>query len=470
MTNIPVNQSANKWFIEINAKTLPETPSEIRAWLKEHRVDEVECIVPDIAGVARGKAMPAEKFAALKPAYMADSIFYQTITGDYVDIEDIQDQWRERDVCLVPDMSTVRTVPWAAEPSIQVIHDLFDMDGKPVGLAPRSVLKRVVSMYEELGLTPITAPEIEFYLTKQNRDPREPLEPPVGRSGRQSVGRQAYSMAAVDDYETVIDDIYDFAEAQGLGIDAISKEGGAAQLEINLTHGDPVKLADQVFLFKRLIREAAFKHGIYATFMAKPMDGEPGSSMHLHHSVVDQATGRNLFSDENGNRTEEFLHFIGGLQTYMPAAMLIFAPYVNSYRRVAGGYSAPGNLEWSSDNRLAGIRIPHSDPENRRVENRVVGSDANPYLATAASLACGLLGIKNKIKPRAEMVDAVEGAGESLPGSIGRALQQFEDCTDLHEVLGKEFSMAYVAIKKHEQDEFMRVISPWEREHLLLTV
>jgi len=197
-------QTSSKWFIEINAQTLPETPAEIRAWLKKHKVDEVECIVPDIAGVARGKAMPANKFASLKPAYISDSIFYQSITGDYVEIETINDQWRERDVCLVPDMSTVRTIPWAAEPSIQVIHDMFDMEGEPVPLAPRSVLKRVVAMYDELGYTPITAPEIEFYLTQQNRDPREPLEPPVGRSGRQSVGRQAYSMASVDDYETII--------------------------------------------------------------------------------------------------------------------------------------------------------------------------------------------------------------------------------------------------------------------------
>ena len=149
------------------------------------------------------------------------------------------------------------------------------------------MLKRVVELYEAEGWRPVVAPEMEFYLIKPNLNPNEPIEPPVGRTGRQMVSRQAYSMSAVDEYGKVIDDIYEFAEAQGFEIDTIIQEGGAGQVEINLLHGDPVRLADQVFFFKRTIREAALRNNCFATFMAKPMQDEPGSAMHIHQSVVD---------------------------------------------------------------------------------------------------------------------------------------------------------------------------------------
>ena len=314
------------------------------------------------------------------------------------------------------------------------------------------------------------APELEFYLTKRNTDPDMPLEPPVGRSGRQSVGRQAYSMAAIDEYEPIIEDIYEFAEAQNLKIDTIIQEGGAAQLEINMDHGDPLVLADNVFLFKRLIREAALRHNCYATFMAKPMTSQPGSAMHIHQSVVDINTGRNIFNDEQGNATDFFYHFIGGHQKYLEPATCILAPYVNSYRRLVPSGSAPINLEWSFDNRSAGIRVPNSSPEARRVENRISGVDTNPYTALAASLATGYLGMVEKIAPRKQFVGEAYDADYGLPRGLQEALVLFDECKPLQEVLGKQFSSIYLALKAHEFDEFMQVVSPWEREHLLLTV
>jgi glutamine synthetase len=158
------------------------------------------------------------------------------------------------------------------------------------------VLKRIVDLYLKAGLATGRRPEMEFFLTARNIDPNMPIIPPMGRSGRRAAGKQAYSMSAVDEYGKVIDDIYDFAEAQGLEIDGILQEGGAGQVEINLAHGDPVRLADEIFFFKRLIREAALRHDCFATFMAKPIEGEPGSAMHIHHSVVDARTGKNIFS------------------------------------------------------------------------------------------------------------------------------------------------------------------------------
>ena len=163
-------------------------------------------------------------------------------------------------------------------------------------------------------------------------------------------------------------------------------------MEINLQHGDPVALADQIFFFKRLIREAALRHDCFATFMAKPIEEEPGSAMHIHHSVIDRVSGRNIFAAEDGSETPQFAHFIGGLQAHLPSVIAVLAPYVNSYRRYVPDFAAPINLEWGRDNRTTGIRVPVSDPAARRAENRLAGMDCNPYLGIAASLACGYLG------------------------------------------------------------------------------
>lgn len=443
----------------------PETTQE---WLAGRKVEEVECIIGDFIGMSRGKAMPSNTFNRTERSFLPLSIFYQTVSGDYVDME-IDDQWTESDMVLTPDYSTAVAVPWSDDVAVQVIHEVSDLKGNPIGLVPRNVLKRVLALYKAEGWTPVVAPEIEFYLTKPNLDPAKPIEPPMGRTGRRAVSRQAYSMMAVDDYGPVIDDIYDFAEAVGLEIDTIIQEGGAGQIEINLVHGDPVKLADQVFFFKRLIREAALKNDCFATFMSKPMQDEPGSAMHIHQSILDE-DGNNIFNDKDDKETDLFYGFIAGLQTYIPNAISLFAPYVNSYRRFVTGGAAPINLEWGTDNRTTGIRIPISGPSARRVENRVVGMDANPYLALAASLACGYLGMKKGLKPREPLSGDAYAQPHVLPRSLLGGLDLFDGAPELVEILGEEFCQTFKAVKRHEAESFLEVISPWEREHLLLNV
>ena len=451
-----------------NTDWINMAPAALVEYLDGRRLEEVECIIPDLAGMSRGKAMPSYKFDPEQTLFLPVSLFYQTISGEYVDME-IENQWLEQDMVLRPDMSTATAVPWSDDISVQIINDLETRDGKPLPIAPRNVLKRVLAAYANKGWRPVVAPELEFYLTKPNVDPNEAIEPPLGRTGRKGASRQAYSMVAVDEFGEVIDTIYDFAEAQGLQIDTVIQEGGAGQIEINLNHGDPLNLADQVFYFKRTIREAALKKGVFATFMAKPIRDEPGSAMHIHQSVVDARTGANLFSAKNGKPTQLFHNFIGGSQKYLMQAVPFLAPYVNSYRRLsAEGHAAPTNLEWAADNRTTGIRIPNSGPEARRVENRVIGSDTNPYLSIAASLAAGYLGMVKKIKPR----DAAEGEVyddcEQLPFSQRGALELMDEGADMRKILGKEFCQLYSDIKWAELEEHQREISPWERQHLLL--
>jgi glutamine synthetase len=450
----------NSW-----TETLPQAA---RDYIAGRRVDEVECIIGDIAGVARGKAMPASKFAKQPHYFLPNSIFLQTITGEWAD--NPSGLFTEPDMYLVPDFSTTTAAPWTADITLQVIHDAQDQAGNPVPTAPRNVLRRVVELYNARGWSPVVAPEMEFFLTARNLDPNMPVMPPMGRSGRRAAGKQAYSMSAVDEYGKVIDDIYDFAEAQGFEIDGILQEGGAGQVEINLAHGDPVRLADEIFFFKRLIREAALRHDCFATFMAKPIEGEPGSAMHIHHSVVDTATGQNIFSNADGSETDAFLHFIAGMQNHLPGAVALLAPYVNSYRRYVPDFAAPINLEWGRDNRTTGLRVPVSGPEARRVENRLAGMDCNPYLGIAASLACGYLGLVEGKPPRDECTGDAYNIETDLPYNLGDALDLLEDDKALVEVLRPEFCSVYDSVKRNEYKEFLQVISPWEREHLLLNV
>jgi glutamine synthetase len=361
-------------------------------------------------------------------------------------------------------------VPWAPEPTAQVIHDCFYDDGWVVPMSPRYVLRRIIELYAARGWRPVVAPELEFFLVEPNTDADYPLKPPVGRSGRPEIGRQAYSIAAVNEFDPLFDDIYAFCEAQNIDIDTLIHEDGAAQMEINLIHGDALDLADQAFLFKRTAREAALRHKMYATFMAKPMANEPGSAMHIHQSIVDTKTGANVFSTPEGGPSPLFFSHIAGLQKYLPAAMSLFAPNVNSYRRITRYNMAPINVQWGYDNRTAGLRVPTSDPSNRRVENRLAGSDANPYLATAASLACGYLGMVEGLKPTDPISGSAYELPFALPMTLAEALRMLRACKPLVELFGERFVLAYSAVKENEYETFLRVISSWEREHLLLNV
>jgi glutamine synthetase len=446
--------------------------SDLEQWLNQRRVTEIECLVPDLTGVARGKILPREKFTEDRGMRLPEVVVAMSVTGEfptegaYYDVIDPTD----RDMHLKPDPSTVRIVPWAVDPTAQVIHDCYNKDGKLVPYAPRSVLRHVCELFDAEGWTPIVAPELEFYLVARNTDPDVPLKPPVGRSGRSETSRQAYSIDAVNEFDPLFEDVYAYCEKMELNVDTLIHEVGAGQMEINFFHAEPLGLADEVFMFKRTVREAALRHDMFATFMAKPIAGEPGSAMHVHQSIVSKATGQNIFSNPDGSPSQEFFWYIGGLQRYVPAAMALFAPYVNSYRRLARFTAAPINIQWGTDNRTVGIRSPLAPPAARRIENRVIGADANPYVALAATLACGYLGIKQQIEPSPECKGDAYLGEYQLPRSLGQALELLRGEKDLARVLGEAFVTVYAEIKEVEQDEYMKVISPWEREHLLLHV
>ncbi len=451
--------------VQVSDRRSVSNESEIKKWLDEHAIEDVEAFVPDMAGVARGKLIAAEKFGGgeLK---LPEGIFAQTISGDYVSNKD---NVEDRDMFLEPDASTLRIVPWAVDPAASIFLDCYRKDGSPIGASPRNVLKRVLGLYEAKGWTPVVAPEVEFYLINPHSDANEEVAPPEGRLGRIDGAKQPFSIESMNDFDPFINEVYAYSEAQGIRIDTLSQEMGPAQFEINFLHGDAVKLADQVMLFKRTVKEAAIKHEMHATFLARPIADEAGSAMHVHQSILDDK-GENIFSNKDGSASELFYWYLGGLQKYMMDALLIFAPYSNSYRRFLSHWASPVNLEWAIDNRTVGLRVPDSEPVARRVENRLAGSDVNPHLAIAATLACGYMGMVEKLKPR----DPIEGSAYDLPFGLHKhmysAIDAMKASDAMREALGDDFVTLYCALKEHEYREFQGIVTPWERDVLMLNV
>jgi glutamine synthetase len=424
-------------------------------------VRDVECLFPDVSGVPRGKLMPAARFAAGDELRICQAIAMQCVTGEYP-VDPIFPP-SDPDVRMQPDLSTLRRAPWSSVPRYLAIHDLFELDGRPCAFAPRQVLREVLARYAAHGWSPVVAPEIEFYLLRVEGD--QALHLPVTGHGAREAGASAFSLHGLHELAPFWDEFHAALDTLGVRADTWLHEVGPSQFEINLLHGDALAAADQAFLFKLAARQTALRHGLDAVFMAKPLAGEAGSSMHLHTSVVD-AQGHNLFTAGDGSATPAFEHFIGGLQAHGPELMAFFAPFFNSYRRFVRNSQAPINLHWGLDNRTSGLRVPHSAPAARRVENRVAGADANPYLAIAATLAAGLAGIERQCEP----TEPVQGDGydeaRTLPVQLHDALQRLRASRFAAEALGPDFVQAYLSVKATELDHFMREISAWERRYL----
>ena len=441
-------------------------PGDLHAFFDQHGIREVECIFPDVSGYPRGKLMPAASFAAGNELRIAQAIPMQCVTGDYSYDPVFPDS--DPDLRLVPDYRTLKRAPWAQQPRAYAIHDCVELDGSPCAFSARALLASVVARYAALGLTPVVAPEIEFYLTAPCTDPAIPLTPPQARNGRAEAGQSAFSMNMLNELAPFWDAFRSALAGLDIQADTWLHEVGCSQFEINLLHGDPVAVADQAFLFKYVAKEIAIQHGLNAVFMAKPIAGAQGSSMHLHQSVLDRA-GRNIFSEEDGQPSARLGHFIGGLQTYGPDLMLLFAPFVNSYRRFVAGTQAPINLAWGYDNRTVGLRIPHSTAAARRVENRIAGADANPYLAIAASLAAGLAGIEEGLAPSAPVADGANAYAQShgLERSFLPAHARLAGSAAARRLLGDRFVTGYCAIKALEFESYLHEVSAWERRFLL---
>ena len=444
-------------------------------WFKKNKITEVECLIPDNSGIPRGKILPTKKFLSSfesgglrLPLHLFKLAVSRSVSYS---IDDQLLNPTDGDFILKPDFNTLRVVPWYEEPTAQIICDAVDSKENEIEVYSRGILKRVINLFNNIGLEPIIAPEIEFYLVKKNNDPDYPLETPSGQSGRIEKGNQSYGIDAINEFDHIFEDLYDYCEAQDLDVENINHEDGPAQMEINFKHGNPLDLADQVFLFKRTLRQTALKHNLYATFMAKPLEDSPGNSMHIHQSLLKK--GKPVFVNKDLKTTSYFDRYLGGLQKYSKSFLPLFAPNVNSFKRLRGYWEegTPFNLNWGYENRTCGFRVPNfNSAAQARIENRLCGSDVNPYLAISATLAAGYLGIKKKLKATQETKKAAYNVNVSLTESIYQSIDMFSRSKEAKEIFGETFVELFCSIKDLEVNAYNKIITAWEREYLLLNV
>ena len=444
-------------------------------WLKKHSVQWIEYCVADTAGIFRGKLVKATPSFSVQKLPL--DIFAQTIDGQFVAARQNSNHdsgfvnAQDADFSMVADVGTVSIMPWAKEPTASLICDAYDLNGNAIAVSARQILQRVLTWYEQQGWQAVVAAELEFVLFKR---PNEAMSAPSIASGRNSanfVAKQCYSLEALDGFDDFFADLWRYCEIQHIACDTLVKEVSPAQFEVNLKHGDALTQADQACRFKRTVREVARRHNLIASFMAKPLAQRAGNSMHIHQSVVEKKTQKNLFSDPLGQPNDLFRAYIGGLKRYLPEATALLLPFVNSYRRLAPGLCAPLNVEWSMDNRTVGLRVPQSKSgdynADMRVENRLPGADCNPYLAIAINLALGYQGTVEHLSAGEPFSGNAYHLPSSLPLSQESALVALNNSKRLKTLLGQDFIGLYQNIKTKELAVFNQVITDWEIQHLL---
>lgn len=423
----------------------------------------VDLILPDLAGVLRGKRVSADAIPALIEGgfTFASSLFGMDATGANVEASGLI--WEEGDADRpgILDLATLTPVPWRAG-GAQLLGSLLDHDGSPFYADPRSMVERLVAAMRARDLHPVSAFELEFHLLHDPAIPGEPPRPAL----RPDAPGQVYGIDALTPFEPFFARLEEIAVRQGLPVKGTISEYAPGQYEVNLAHQrDPLTAADHAILLKRAIKAVAAEQGLIATFMALPLTGGSTSGMHLHVSLTDPGGGNRFAEDEDLLR-----HAVGGLQATMAEATLLFAPNPNSYRRLRPRSYAPTSPAWGYNNRTVALRIPSGLPEATRIEHRSAGADANPYLVLAGVLAGMLHGIDNRTAPDVPVEGNAYDRPPTLPLSLEHALDAFRDATVLPHWLGERFCKLYLACRQAERDRFNDRVTPLEHAWYLTTV
>ncbi len=449
-----------------------DAQSDVTAFLHANPdIKQIDVLICDNCGVLRGKKIPVQRLEKLYTEGVAfpGSVFSANIAGETIDETGLGITEGDADRLCFPIPNTLDTVPWATRPTGQVMIEMRDLDGvTPFWASPRTVLQGVVDQYKRIGLTPVTAIELEFYLVDRTRGhdglPQPPLSPLTGR--RQST-TQVYGIDELYDFDGLLAEIYDACRAQEIPVDSVVSEFAPGQYEINLHHvADPVEACDDAVLLKRAVKSVAIKHGIEATFMAKPYPEQAGCGMHIHLSLVD-GHGQNVFSDPSPEGSATLGHAIGGMAATMAEGIGLFAQNQNAYRRFQRNSFAPHAPTWAVNNRSSALRVPAGKPKDRRVEHRVAGADANPYLVMAAAIAGAHYGITEQIPPGPPVTGNaydLEDLPQQFTSSWIKALDMLEDSTVLRRYLGDRFLDTYITLKRVERDQFFSQITPLEYE------
>ena len=442
----------------------------LQAFLDRYPEIEVfEVMLPDIAGGLRGKWVTRDKIhkvmaggLKLPTSALAFDVWGRDVEAWVFDSGD-------GDGLCEADIRTIAPVPWARRPTGQVLMSLREVDGTPCFLDTRFLLTRLMDRFSDLGLTPVLASEMEFYLLLNEKDEQgRPRHTQTDGVGGDLENGQTYGIEMMDSMSDLMHGIRDACTAQHLPIDTLIKEGAPSQYEINLYHSDNALVAaDQAVMLQRAIKGVAKQQGLHASFMAKPFGNLAGSGMHVHCSLLDTG-GANAFDDDTTRGTDLLRHAIAGCLETMQDSMLLFAPNLNSYRRFQRGTHAPMAPSWGYENRTVSVRVPADVPAATRIEHRVAGADAHPHLVIAAILAGMLHGIENKLEAPAPLTgNAYDQLPPSLPRYWPDALATFERSDFIGQYFGSEFQRVYTLLKQQEMDDYDRQVTPLEYDACL---
>ncbi|MBT8767785.1 glutamine synthetase family protein [Metapseudomonas boanensis] len=448
---------------------------EANEFLKEHpEVQFVDLLIADMNGVVRGKRIER---ASLHKVYekginLPASLFALDINGSTVESTGLGLDIGDADRICYPIPGTLSDEPWQKRPTAQLLMTMHELEGQPFFADPREVLRQVVEKFDELGLTICAAFELEFYLIDQENLNGRPQPPRSPISGKRPQSTQVYLIDDLDEYADCLQDILEAAKVQGIPADAIVKESAPAQFEVNLHHvTDAIKACDYAVLLKRLIKNIAYDHEMDTTFMAKPYPGQAGNGLHVHISLIDKKTGKNIFTADDPEQNAALRHAVGGVLETMAASMAFLCPNVNSYRRFGAQFYVPNAPSWGLDNRTVALRVPTGSPDSVRLEHRVAGADANPYLMMSAILAGIHHGLTNKIEPGAPIEgNSYEQLEQSLPNNLRDALRELDDSEILAKYISPDYIDIFVACKESELEEFEHSISDLEYNWYLHTV
>ena len=428
----------------------------------------VEALITDCNGIARGKWLPVQKLdpiekqgLKLPKSALGLDVWGRDIPALAHANGDIDGYCRLVEGSLRP-LLTERGVDQA-----QVLLSMFDKDGSPYMGDPRQVLQALVTRFTEKELKPCMAVELEFSLL-----PKPETSEAIGTALRDqnAVGGNLYALSELDYHGPLLEALRQAFDTQDLPYEGIIKESAPSQFEINVAHSDDVMLlADQVIRMQRTIRAVSARHGFVASFMPKPIDDEAGNGLHVHCSLLDE-NGTNVFDDGGEEGSDLLRYAVAGCLELLPASMLLLAPSFNAYRRFQPGNHAPTESAWGYDNRTTAIRIPESPSAARRIEHRVAGADANPYLVLAAVLAGIWHGIENTLSPP----NPIEGNAwdqeidaPALPTTMDEAISVFDKSDVLSSYLTGEFKTLFLATKVQEWNEFAKRVTEFELETYL---
>ncbi|WP_417450226.1 glutamine synthetase family protein [Kordiimonas sp.] len=442
---------------------------EISSFLEEHPdVEVVEVLMADMNGIFRGKQMPLSGLKRIAKKGIPFPITTPFLTTNGANAETISEEYgSDPDRICMPVPGSLRLMPWSDRKSAQIIVTMQDSDGTSFFMDPRTVLKRVLKRFEADKLRPVVALEYEFFLFEAGSVPPVPVSPPNGMTA--AGGANCYNMDVLYDFEALMREIEETCRAQELDIIGLVCEYGNGQFEVNLQHTDDVEAAcDDALALKRVIKSVALKHGLLASFMAKPRFEEVGNGLHAHVSLLDE-DGNNVFGLDDGD--ERLQDAIGGLIKTMPGATAIFAPNANSYRRFDPDWFAPVVPNWGENNRRLSVRLPLAGAKNRRFEHRVCGADVCPHLVVAAILAGAHYGLTHKVDPGPESgeFDGVD-FDNVLPPRWRMALDRLEKSKVMREYLGDDFVDLYLRVRRDEEEEFHRQISLWDYDQYLRVI